>query len=212
MLWHPVDKANSAKITYPWILSIFYSLYFQQSCIFRAVSLDPVYYKMKIVSTVFFSSARNIQRNAFFEILATIISVKYMENRKGSWTTDEFVCVAHNAKKLFTFPPPLPFTDRRIARGLRKFWVHQAQLNIQRAIRKVTNQQNNINTGSIYRYTPSITHEQPTQVCQESRQIIWFYCLVGRTAGLMDKKEVYIIYIIVGVVFCSNFVFLCSPT
>lgn len=56
MHWHPVDKANSAEITYPWILGIFYSLYFQRSCIFTSVALDVVHYQMKIVSRLFFSS------------------------------------------------------------------------------------------------------------------------------------------------------------
>lgn len=84
MHWHPVDKANSAKITYAWILCIFYSLYFQRSCTFASVSLDAEYYQIKIVPDYFSVLLRNIQRNAFFEILATIISVNFMENREDA--------------------------------------------------------------------------------------------------------------------------------
>lgn len=82
--------------------------------------------------------------------------LNHMESKKDSWMTDECVCkfvvfVGSNAKKLLILPLQLPFVDRRRAGGPRKCWVHQVQLNIQTATRKITKLQNNINPGSVYK-------------------------------------------------------------
>lgn len=74
-----LEKTNSAKITYPWILCISYFVLRDHTSLHLYLQ-DAVYYQMKRVSRLFFSSLWKYS-NTFFEILVTITSVDSLENR-----------------------------------------------------------------------------------------------------------------------------------